>query len=999
MKTATKDVYARPGDSEIPSVAHAQVSTEEHSRAEQDCQGGLEPGLNAPYEPLPIKLLAEEAEFYGKYPWCINALPTFQEVAEHLSEELANLARVQAGWQQSEVLTNIFLLSCAITDTVDDYLAGASYDFSRISRVFPPARPAVRGVEHLFAWAGGCRAAALFRLRRWRDLWARAVTAFLKQSLVSRSERWTLLGERDHLARLLRVSFPSALRRRRPRIPAFFRSRDFAPQDCFELGRKFLLVFPGRERPVVVMGLRTAGSFLAPLLCAFLEGWLYDPQWVAVRPKQGLAPHERAKLREAAQKKARVLIIDESIHSGDTLAQAVVVLRQAGFADEDTVVLNPVEPAFPNWKDSKTFQSLAQVNLVALEPAERYKHDLMETEAAVLQINEYFQARGYVKADVVPSPQTEALNQGWRKAPERVDIRLKRVYEVHLERTDGASEIRYVLAKSVGWGWLGYHAFAAAQQLAPFVPAVLGLRDGILYTEWLPTAQRPELADDREAMIDSLASYVAARARRLRLSSDPAPDLAREGRVKGHAILAEALSRACNSRVVAALQRRRIQRELATQGCPRPVLTDSKMSREEWLVSGTKLLKVDFEHHGQGKNELGMTDPAFDLAGAIRHFDLSAGEAAQLVNQYVHESGDDSVEQRLLMNKLLVGLWSQNLATLGLETPGILHRRTESHRQYVASWNFLVEQTLRECGKYCYCPDEIRQQSPLVAIDIDGVLDRMVFGFPSTTAAGIKAISLLHAHGFTIVANTARSLPEVKQYCGAYRFAGGVAEYGSIIWDAVNDQERLLVSQESLQQLAAVRAALHRIPGVFLNDDYQYSLRAFTYHKGRTIALPRLLVEDLLASVKADCLQAHHTGLDTAILAREADKGTGLLSLLGLVGLRGAEVAAIGDSEPDLAMFRVASRCFAPANISCAREAKLLGCHIASSAYQPGLLEIARKIVHPNGGVCDRCEAAEARWPKEQSLFVRMLELADAKPLPLILANVFNPDLVGIFRR
>jgi hydroxymethylpyrimidine pyrophosphatase-like HAD family hydrolase len=999
MKTATNLVYAKAQDAEITSVTSAQISTKEHDKVGQECVVDSKPVSQAAYESLPVMLLAEEAEFYGEYSWCLNALPTFKEVVEHLSEELVRIERLQGGWQESEVLTNIFLVSCAVTDTVDDYLAGASYDFSRISRAFPSARPAVRGVEHLVAFAGWCRAASLFRLRRWRDLWAAAVTAFLKQTLVDRAERWTLLGERDRLVRLVRGPFPKALWRRHPRIPAFFRSRDFAPQDCLELGRKFLRAFPARERPVLVMGLRTAGSFLAPLLCAYLDSRLYDSQWVAVRPKQGLAPHERARLREAARKKARLLIIDESIHSGDTLAQTVVMLRQAGFADEDMVVLNPVEPAFPKWKDSKTFQSVAQVNLIALEPAERYKQQLMETEAAVLQIGEYFQARGYVKAEIVASPETEALNREWRKPPERVDIRLKRVYEVRLERADGASETRFVLAKSVGWGWFGYHAFVAAQQLAPFVPAVLGLRSGILYTEWLSNAENPAIANDREAMIGSLASYIAARVRGLRLGGDPARDLAREGRLKGYAILSEALSRACNSRLAAAVQRRRIQRELAKQGCPEPVLTDSKMSREEWLLSGTSLLKVDFEHHGQGKNELGMTDPAFDLAGAIYYFGLSAAESARLVSNYLHESDDVSVEQRLLMNKLLVGLWSQNLATLGLETPGLLHRRNESHRQYVASWNFLVAETLRECGKYCYCPDEVRWQSPLVAVDIDGVLDRMVFGYPSTTAAGIKAISLLHAHGFTVLANTARSHPEVKQYCRAYHFAGGVAEYGSAIWDGVSGREQVLVSQESQHQLAEVRAALQVIPGVFLNDDYRYSLRAFSYHNGRTIPLPRLLVEDLLGSVKADRLHAHHTGLDTAILARETDKGKGLLSLLALAGLQEREVMAIGDSEPDLAMFRVASSCFAPANISCAREATLLGCHIAASAYQPGLLEIACRIVHPNGGACDRCQAVATRWPKDGSLFVRLLELADAKPLPLILANLFTPDLAGIFRR
>jgi len=67
-------------------------------------------------------------------------------------------------------------------------------------------------------------------------------------------------------------------------------------------------------------------------------------------------------------------------------------------------------------------------------------------------------------------------------------------------------ETRYVLAKSVGWGWLGYHAFLAAEALAEFVPPVLGLRQGILYTEWLP--QRAGLAlGDRAALVRRAASY------------------------------------------------------------------------------------------------------------------------------------------------------------------------------------------------------------------------------------------------------------------------------------------------------------------------------------------------------------------------------------------------------------------------------------------------------------------------------------------------------------
>src|SRR5207253_3938425 len=129
----------------------------------------------------------------------------------------------------------------------------------------------------------------------------------------------------------------------------------------------------------------------------------------------------------------------------------------------------------------------------------------------------------------------------------------------------------------------------------------------------------------------------------------------------------------------------------------------------------------------------------------------------------------------------------------GLQQVRLLSQRNSFSKQYIAAWNFLVGETVRECGKLCQRPEKIHWHTPLVVADIDGVLDRMVFGFPSTTAAGIKAMSLLHAHGFAIAVNTARTLDEVKHYCRAYGFAGGVAEYGSIVWDAARDRELMLV--------------------------------------------------------------------------------------------------------------------------------------------------------------------------------------------------------------
>src|SRR5262249_36029500 len=183
--------------------------------------------------------------------------------------------------------------------------------------------------------------------------------------------------------------------------------------------------------------------------------------------------------------------------------------------------------------------------------------------------------------------------------------------EVHLRDTAGRHEIRHVLAKSVGWGWLGYHASQASQALADFVPSTLGLRNGILYTEWLPQQQdSPAPVATGKRVIETLGSYVAARARKLRFNRNPTADLVRDGRHKGLEMLATALSRAYGSRIAAAAMRHRIQKKLS-QNCSLAVLTDSKMAVAEWIHDGHRLLKTDFEHHGQGKNELGMTDPAY----------------------------------------------------------------------------------------------------------------------------------------------------------------------------------------------------------------------------------------------------------------------------------------------------------------------------------------------------------------------------------------------------
>src|SRR5438874_12619735 len=84
-------------------------------------------------DPLPPALLPAEAEFYSGYLWCLNPFLTIRELVGHLTVELHKLDRPLESHQRSEVLSNVFLFSCAITDTIDDYLLGDTYDFSKVA--------------------------------------------------------------------------------------------------------------------------------------------------------------------------------------------------------------------------------------------------------------------------------------------------------------------------------------------------------------------------------------------------------------------------------------------------------------------------------------------------------------------------------------------------------------------------------------------------------------------------------------------------------------------------------------------------------------------------------------------------------------------------------------------------------------------------------------------------------------------------------------------------
>jgi hydroxymethylpyrimidine pyrophosphatase-like HAD family hydrolase len=963
---------------------------------------------------LPMAL-PEELDFYEGYAWCLNPHLTVRDAIGHLRDEIDRLAIVPPGWQTGEVLTNVFLLSSGLLNCVDEYLRGASLRLPWRLAAMRFGQGARWVTENLW---GSVRRRPGAQVRRWREQWVAGLNAFLAivvERQFSDGNRFFESGGR--LAQLLELPLPSDLQSKQVGVPSPFRRLDLTQHDVLALGQRYIERFPDRTKALLLVGLRTSGSYFAPLLRALFEATGYERvALVTLVPGKGPGHWERKELKRFADQGYTALIVDDPPHTGGTIFTAFEIARRAGFAPGKMRALVPAHPARRDW-----YKPLPDDFIVSLEPEQWHKRALMDPKEVQGRLAEYFRHRGFVRTRVVTNTHAEELNTRLQEASsDERGARLKRIFEVHLETFEGQTETRYVLAKSVGWGWLGYHAFLAGQRLSGFVPPMLGLRDGILYMEWIPQPAPGDSAEGETAQPDTSASYVAARVRHLNLGPQSIAHTNLQRQDNGIRLLTKALSKAYGAVATDLLMQPRVARRIRRQPCPVPTLIDGNMQRAEWIIGPNGPLKTDYEHHGLGKEELNLVDPAFDLADTILNMNLSPEEEAKLIRRYIEQSGDFGVERRLFMNKLLAGLWAMKQAQEHLfGKAGLAERQQECHRRFMLAWDFLTAQAARYCGNHCQQPAQPRWRSPLVALDIDGVIDRRLFGFPCTTAAGIEALSLLRSHEYAVAVNTARSVAEVKVYCQSYALAGGIAEHGSYLWDAVRQRGRPLIGPEAARQLAELKRSLRAIPGVFIDDRHQYSIRAFTYRDkplglvatlvkairslgvgdGALAPLSTLLVSHLMAELGLDKLCFHHTSIDTTVVAKEVDKGTGLSALRDWVLGPDAETIAVGDQEPDLAAFRVATRSFAPANIGCAREARLLGCRIARHSYQRGLLEIAQAIARRDGRQVD--QPVKSKMPSDHSsdLFLDILRTADRKWTTNLVCALFHFDRFRIIGR
>jgi hydroxymethylpyrimidine pyrophosphatase-like HAD family hydrolase len=833
--------------------------------------------------------------------------------AEALAERLRDALRDQQ-WLDA------YLLAVGLGQVADDRLhadllllhRAASYLGGKPSRQARLAAAAASRTGKLCAVVRAGANPAVRRLARARQPLAELTSRLADQVLAP-----ARISDMSQFTALLRASVPavSPVAGDRMRIPTGFHSFDQHPDDVRWLVRAFMTRYPERRGPLCVVGVRTSGSYLAPLhAAAFRACGESSVDVLTYRPGRPFLRSERAVLSAVAQAGGWVLIADDPPGAGTALARTARAVTEAGVpgsrivflissfgtAEQLPAVLRDWAAVVQPWADWSIHGRLA------CEPVRQALSGLVGPEMEVREVRS------------LGTP-CAAGERGHLRG--RFSVRLA-------DRGTGEETRRDLVVEGAGLGYLGRQGVAVADAIAEHVPHVYGFADGLLYRDWLPPATRPGPGAPAAALAEMVASYVYARRKGLPAPTASVDRLA--GRDPAWEVAAKVLSGQYGRLSVPArpLLLEPLIRRLLEHG--QPTVLDGKTGLGHWLpdpAASGELRKVDFYQRGFGHHDLACYDPVFDLAGAAA--DPPTHDFEQQVRRaYQRVSGDEVDGERWLLYRL-AQLWRLGRA-------GDLGRRDVRQRSAAAVHDYLAELYLRGLPP---------ATGPLCAIDLDGVLECHALGFPATSPTGALALRALVAHGYRPVLATGRSVPEVRDRCLAFGLAGGVAEYGAALY---RDGEPVdLRPAQSRVLLDRVRDQLSRRAAVMVDPRYQYSVRASCGNG----PLPADIVNEVRSLGAAGMRIVQGAG-QTDIIAAGTDKGSGLRGLAALMSDPGCAFA-MGDTPPDIPLFACAQLARAPRNANFGDSA--VSVQRTRHAYQAGLSEACGDLLGHRPGRCRTC--------------------------------------------
>ncbi|MFJ4151936.1 hypothetical protein ACIP10_30790 [Streptomyces galbus] len=415
------------------------------------------------------------------------------------------------------------------------------------------------------------------------------------QEMTSRAARRLAAGE-DTLLAPENHRIPNRLMKDESfvRLPASLAVQGVEWQDAIALARTWL---ESRDwaGPVLVVGVRTGGAYLAPLVAAQLEAEGVDTLMTSVRPGEQPETYDR-----------RVLLVDDPPLTGRTLLSLARDVSGPGGVE----VLVPVF-------GTSDVQGLRDAGIVvtALPRAQWQSTRRLEPEhlSSYLKAHADWPGTGRPPAvdGMVPGRENSALTP-WpgvrRRSPARAGVRLAT-----------PAGMRHAVAGWVPPGIFGDAARAAATSVrSPVIPATLAVAPALVVSEDItPTTSlgpQPPLGKLEEAM-----DYVLDRSRQLRVTSaaprGPMPAVLQT--------VARALTRT-DTAVAAPAAARMLQLLSALP----PALPDNRCEAEKWVLDDAGRLRKTghLAHPYRRDNEL--LTPLLDLAALSVAFGSSLNTVA-----------------------------------------------------------------------------------------------------------------------------------------------------------------------------------------------------------------------------------------------------------------------------------------------------------------------------------------------------------------------------------
>jgi hypothetical protein len=853
----------------------------------------------------------------------------------NLLRDLDGLSRLLVSEIESGSRLNAFLVAAGMTQILDDRLHRDPFSSRKVARNLEPMLGPVGKMAGMSVRAGATAAAyarsllpAEGRERRFRAELAKLSS--ILAAVVTSGDESGKTGEMVSAGRKLRSSaeqLPLTTRRDVLKLPASFLSFDQYPEDLEWLTGEFARRWPDRERPLLVVGIRTSGVYLAPLCAAYLArlgyGMVSD---MTLRPSERLTLADREQIDGLGKGGGIALLVDDPPGSGGTIA-AVARRLEAQGVDRNSIVLllqlfGEADAVPEKLRDRAT---------VALPFSGWHVHRLLAPESVRKSMNELLRGRSTVTSVKMLTGPAE---------PHREHVQA--TFEMAGEGPGQVAWIRRLGVRGVGLGLFGEQAAEVAHRLSGYLPVTFGLKDGLLFQELPPEDHRlgVEPAVARNAVAAGIADYVHARSQSLGVPEDMSL------RVHGRNAIWQRTSDVLGlsfgrSAFLARFVLHNVSRRLLHT--PRPSVIDGNTALSRWFRSSddsAPLLKIGGEGHAFSNRDLFCYDAVFDLAGAA----ASSEDAAfgDDVRQSWTRLTDESIsEERWLLYQLI---HLQEERALEGDTPELSRRLDRRMQRYLA--------------RAIFDGVPVPRSGALCAIDIDGVLETGRLGFSATSPAGANALRALTLHGYRPVIVTGRCLEDVRDRCLHYHLAGGVAEYGAIVYDHLTGHVRCLLDASETSQLGLLRDALVSIPGVLVDEACTGIVRAFRIDSGRARALEgETISEALVGSGLAGLIRVVPGVSQTDFVPALIDKRVGLSVLAeqlanGQPGNRRVRFA-MGDTTADVPMFGLAETAFMPANGQ--HEARIAGVKVMKKPFAAGVFEAAAQVLgHPPGG-CPTC--------------------------------------------